>query len=110
MVASTDPGWIQIELEMLMGLFNRMGLKTNTQKTVGMVFQPCWAVGIRADKAYESLIMGEGRSYQERQLEQVQCPEYGKDLARGSLDIHRQTQHDVVRGGVGQKDNKGYGN
>ena len=33
-----------------------------------------------------------------------------KDLTRGSLDIHRQNQHDVERGGAGQKDDEGDGN
>ena len=54
-------------------------------------------------------MMGEGRSYQERQQERVQFPERGKDIARGSLAIHRQNQHSMARGGAGQKYNKGDG-
>ena len=36
-VASTDPGWLQSEFDLLTGLFDRIGLQTNIRKTVGMV-------------------------------------------------------------------------
>ena len=71
MVASTNPVWLQNEFDTLTGIFDRVGLRTNVRKTVGMVCQPCWAVGVQADKAYKRRMMGEGRSYQERQREQV---------------------------------------
>ena len=45
MVASSDPRSIQGELNTLVGLFNRVGLKTNVGKKVGMVCHPCQAVG-----------------------------------------------------------------
>ena len=38
----------------------------------------------------------------ESQREHINCPEYGKDLARGSLAAHHQTQHGVTKGGLGQ--------
>ena len=44
-----------------------------------------------------------GRSHKERQRERVNCPECGKDLARGSLAAHHQTQHGIEKGGPGQK-------
>ena len=44
---------------------------------------------------------GVERNYKERQREWVRCPEYGKDLERGSLSAHFQTRHGVVRGGLG---------
>ena len=45
--------------------------------------------------------MGEGRSFKEQQKEWVLCPECGKDLAKGSLVTHRQTQNDVAKGRLG---------
>ena len=33
-------------------------------------------------------------------MEQVLCPECGKDMAKGSLVMHRQTQHGVAKGGL----------
>ena len=49
MVASTNLGWIQTEFDMLTGLFDRVGLKKNVKKTVGMVCHLCQAAGVRAD-------------------------------------------------------------
>ena len=43
MFASLDPRWLQEVLSTLLGLFNRVGLKNNVGKTVGMVFHPCQA-------------------------------------------------------------------
>ena len=43
---------------------------------------------------------GVGRRYKEKQQKRVNCPECGKDLGRGSMDVHRQTQHSVARGGA----------
>ena len=51
-VASTDPGWLQLEFDFMMGLFDRVGLHTNVRKTVGMVFRTFQAAGVRAEKAY----------------------------------------------------------
>ena len=74
MVASTDLGWLQTAFETLMGLFDRLVLKTNPAKTVGMVCHPCRAVGVRADKADTQRITGVGRSYKEIQRERVIFP------------------------------------
>ena len=37
MVVSTDPGWPQTAFDTLTGIFDRVGMKTNLLKTVGMV-------------------------------------------------------------------------
>ena len=47
--------------------------------------------------------MGAGRSYKERYRERVSYPEYGKDLERGALAAHCQTQHGVAKGVPGQE-------
>ena len=52
MVASSDPCWIQGALNTLVGLFYRVGLRTNVRKTVGMVYRPCQAAGNQSDAAY----------------------------------------------------------
>ena len=41
MVASSDPVWMQGAFKVLVGLFDRVVLQTNTGKTVGMVYHPC---------------------------------------------------------------------
>ena len=85
LVASTDPGWHQSAFETLTGIFDRVGLQKNIRKTVGMVCNPCWAAGVRADEDYTQRMTGEGWSFKERHREQVICPECGKDLEKGSL-------------------------
>ena len=87
----------------LTGLFDRVVLRTNISKHVGMVCQPCQAARVRLDEAYTRQMMGEGRIYQEKHQEQVHCPECGKDLLTGSLASHCQNQHGVARGGSGQE-------
>ena len=62
-VASTNPVWLHTTLESLTGLFDRVGLRKKVHKTMGMVLQPCWEVGIRADNAYKLRMAGEGRIY-----------------------------------------------
>ena len=37
LVASTDPGWIQSEFDIVTGIFDRVRLRKNIRKTVGMV-------------------------------------------------------------------------
>ena len=66
MVAPTDPGWLQTTFDMLMGLFDRVGLKTNFRKTVGVACHICLAARVRADKYYTCWMTGTGRSYKER--------------------------------------------
>ena len=57
-VASTDPGWIQSAFYTLAGIFDRLGLRTNICKTVGVVCRKCRSVGVLADKAYTRRMSG----------------------------------------------------
>ena len=43
---------LQSEFDVLSVLFNQVSLQTNTEKTVGMVFQPCHAMGGMSEAAY----------------------------------------------------------
>ena len=45
MVASLELGWLQGAFNAMLGLFDRVGLRTNVGKTVRMVFHPCQAAG-----------------------------------------------------------------
>ena len=85
MVASSDPVWLQGAFNDLVGLFDRVGLRTNVRKTVGMVCHPCQAAGNLTTEAYGRRITGMGQSYRERLRDQVACREYGEMLAVGSL-------------------------
>ena len=82
----------------LTGIFYWVGLKMNICKTVVMVCHPCQAARIRVDKAYTRWTTGADITYKKGQKEWFICCECGKDLVRGSLDVHCQTQHGVAKG------------
>ena len=98
-VEYTDPGWLQLAFDTLMGIFDRVVLWTNVHKTVGVVCIPCRAAGVRVDEAYTRRMTGEGWSFKEGQRERVLYLDYGKEMAKGSPVTHRQTQHGMVKGG-----------
>ena len=75
MVASSDPAWLQVAFNALVGLFDRVGLQTNVMNTVGMVCHPCQAAGNITTAVYGRRITGEGNSYKERQRDRVECEE-----------------------------------
>ena len=75
MVASSDPRWIQDAFITLVGLFDRVVLRTNVGKTFVMVCYLCQAAGNQSEVAYGRWMKGEGPSYQEWQKVWVQCRE-----------------------------------
>ena len=64
---------------------------------------------VQSDEACTWRIKREGHIFKERQREQVICPKCGKELARGSLVAHLQTQHSVDKGGLVQEGNEDVG-
>ena len=78
MLVSSDPQWLQWAFTQLVGLFDRVGLNTNTGKTVGMTCRPCTAAGNRSEEAYGRLMTGEGPTFRESKRERVKCGDCGK--------------------------------
>ena len=84
--------WLQAELEFLMGIFDRFGINSKLDKTVGMVFQPCSIVSRQSDTANTCWMIGVGPYFWEQQQEIVwfsYCEVY---LATGLLAAHYQFQ------------------
>ena len=77
----------------LVGLCERVGLRTNVGKTVRMPWRPCPAAGNQSEVAYGHTMTGEGPTYHERQKERVECGDCVKEMAAGLLEAHRMTQH-----------------
>ena len=73
-IASIDPGWLQLAFDFLARLFDQVGLQMNVHKTVRMVFWPFRAAGVQADEAYTRRMAGEGRIFKDQQREHVLCP------------------------------------
>ena len=93
MVASLDPRWLQGAFSILVGLFDRVGLWTNSRETVGMVCRPFQAVGTQLEAAYGQWMTVEGPSYREWQKGRMQFRECGDDIATGSMLGHMKTKH-----------------
>ena len=58
MVVSSDLRWLQGAFNTLVSLFDRVGLRINFRKTVGMVFRPCQVAGNQLEAAYGMQITG----------------------------------------------------
>ena len=66
LVALTHPKRLQRTVYVLVGLFNRFGLRTNARKTVSMACQLCHAPGQISSDSYGWQMTGTGPSVQER--------------------------------------------
>ena len=97
MVASSNPRWLQWDFNALVGLFDCVGLHTNMGKTVSMTCRPFPTAGNQSEVAYRRKMTGKGLTYLERKREQVECGDYGKGMAAGSLEAHRMVQHGKVK-------------
>ena len=89
----SDPPWLQGAFSTLVGLFDRVGLRTNSGKKFDMVCRPCQAAGTQLEAAYGRKIMGEVPNYREQQKGRFQCRECGEEMATGSVAGHKMTQH-----------------
>ena len=81
-----------------LGIFDRVGLKTNQKKTVSMTCRPCSTPGNRSDETYGHTMTRDGPTPRERKRERVTCGDCGLEVAVGSLDSHCMTQHGKARG------------
>ena len=73
MLASSDPRWLQWAFTQLVGLFDRVGMKTNCKKTVCMTCRPCSTPGNRSEETYGHTMTGDGPTPRERKRERVTC-------------------------------------
>ena len=93
MVASSEPRWLQGAFNTLFSLFDRMVLRKNSGKTVGMVCHPCQAAGNLSTAAYGRRVTGLGPTYMVRLKGQVAYSDCGEMLEAGSLSSNMMTQH-----------------
>ena len=93
LIASRDPAQLQTAMDLLTGLFDRVGLRTNTDKTEVMTFLPGKIRTSLSDTAYRARMDDNFRG--EHKGRKVECGECGKLLAVGSLAKHQADQHDI---------------
>jgi hypothetical protein len=92
-LSTVDHEWLQRALNTLVALFKRIGLETNTQKTVLLTSHPPTDHINLSQQAYKRKITGEGPTFRERQRQAVPCPLCNVTLRRGSLTPHLQRIH-----------------
>lgn len=94
-LASRCTTWLQSSLQVLIGLFSRVGLETNISKTQSMTCFPHSIRGPLSDLVYRKRMSGEGESHWERQRARVVClhPGCSASLAQGSVPVHMRMVH-----------------
>jgi hypothetical protein len=95
LVGSRDPIWLQSAMEVLVTLFEGIGLRTNHDKTKVMM---CVLGNIQVahtEAAYHTQQLGPVDPTAKRH--RVECDLCGASLAAGSLQSHLETQHKTYR-------------
>jgi len=88
-LASRDPEWLQQAFNLLIPIFEGVGLKTNTTTTKAMNFVPGHIRTPLSDKSYRKRTLQTGLSHRKRQRRAVECPDCDKQMNEGSLPTHR---------------------
>ena len=71
----SDPRWLHDAFSTLVGLFDRVGLRTNVRKTFVMVCFLCQTAGNQSEVTYKRRMKGEVPSYRVWKKGRVQCRE-----------------------------------
>jgi hypothetical protein len=93
LVGSRDPIWLQGALNVLLILFESIGLKTNPDMTKVMTCVPGNIRVAHTEEAYHTLQYGPVNPTAKRH--RVECDICGVSLAVGSLRSHLETKHDT---------------
>ena len=93
LVSSVQHEWLQQALQVLVELFTRIGLQTNTRKTQQMTCFPPTLTTRLSDAGYTRRITGTGLTYRDRQRQKINCPRCDKSLTRGALKQHLRSIH-----------------
>jgi len=79
LIASRDPELLQEAVDVIVGLFKYVGLRTNTKKTKVMTCLPGKIRTRHSDEVHNNIIKGL-LSAAERQVRVVQCDIYNKEM------------------------------
>lgn len=98
-IASSDAETLQRSVDVLTGLFDRVGLKTNVDKTKVMT---CIDARIRVRQSVESYTRSRAGYVSEREWSRrrVECEKCGKELNAKSMNRHLEEVHGVFRSRV----------
>ena len=74
--------------DIIIRLFDSVGIQNKVVKMAGMLCRPCRMVGTQLEAAYERWITGEGIIYRARQRLRVQFPDCGAGILSILLEVH----------------------
>ena len=95
-LGSTLAPQLQMALDQITLMFERVGLKMNADKTKFMVTAGARPYGQLSDDAYHRMMLGEGPTYVERQKQMVTCPHCGEEMQRRHMQSHCRREHGRV--------------
>jgi hypothetical protein len=95
-LSARDPVWLQSTLDVLITLFEQVGLKMNTKKTQVMTCIPGKIRESLSKEVYHDSRLGLLPSTDQKRLH-VKCDICGERLQASSLQSHLKMQHDVYR-------------
>jgi hypothetical protein len=101
LVAARCPVWLQASFDILISLFERIGLMANADKTKVVT---CLPGKIRVAQTEEEYAMKQAGEAANSKRRRVDCDVCGASLAAGSLQSHLETQHDIFRSFVLNRD------
>ena len=90
LVQSRDPAFLQYAFDILVGLFERVGLRTNTTKTEVMTCVPGKIRTALSHEAYANRMEGHG-DWRAWQMRRTSCNICRVELTIGSLRCHQET-------------------
>jgi hypothetical protein len=93
-IASRDPGWLQESFDILIGLFEWIGLFTNASKTKVMICIPGRIREAYTEEQYAEYKSPTGAAADNKRR-RIDCEICGTSLAAGSYQSHLESQHDV---------------
>ena len=100
------PEWLQSSFTTLVGLFERVGLRTNSQKTKVMTCVPGRISVSYAEEVYHDYCHGASTHANRKRL-RVECNICNWSMQAASLRGHLELQHDVFRSFVLNRDLEG---
>jgi hypothetical protein len=98
-LASWDAGFLQHALKILVNLFERVGLQTNTSKTLTMICTPGRIRTQLSMESYRRMQRGQVMAL-EWNSRDVECRQCGKVLKASSLGCHLADVHDIYQQAV----------
>ena len=72
-IVGHNPVWVQMALTVVVGMFDRVGLKTNLGKTKSILCTPGFIRGKQGVAAYNRRVKGEGTTFRDQKINRVIC-------------------------------------